>query len=195
MAAPGQDAQLHFWAWEGSDAHHPCPAPCTEPLHGSLPAPGAASRRRTEPCKTRTASGRCWADSASQPTTASLSQTNSKQRLHLCGWDFSSLINIPKPTLPLGPTAGSPVLPHIQNAFWDGTAVSLTPSEPFLWDCQSLLPWGWEYKVQLPICTTSIPFPATKELWPDCQSICHTPTLSLVYLPSAQVFSKSLLTS
>lgn len=56
MAAPGQDAQLHFWAWEGSDARHPCPAPCTEPLHGSLPAPAAASRRKTEPCKTTTAS-------------------------------------------------------------------------------------------------------------------------------------------
>lgn len=52
------------------------------------------------------------AEAASQPTTASLSHTNSKQRLHLCGCfsarnltgsDSLFLINIPKPTLPLAP--------------------------------------------------------------------------------------------
>lgn len=54
MAAPDQDAQLHFWPWEESDVRRPCPALCTEPRRVSPPAPAAASQHKTEPCGTST---------------------------------------------------------------------------------------------------------------------------------------------
>lgn len=132
MAAPGQDAQLHFWALEGSDARHPCPAPCTEPLHGSLPAPAAASRRKTEPCKTTTASqeGAGLMQLHSPPQQVSPRPTASKgrtsvavplQETSLEVTLHSSLIS--QSSLPLGSTTGSPVFFHMRNAFWDGQAL------------------------------------------------------------------------
>lgn len=204
MAAPGQDAQLHFWALEGSDARRPCPAPCTEPPHGSLPAPAAASRRKTEPCKTKTdpqeGAGLMQLHSPLQtvsptPTASkgctsvavSLQETSLEVTLH------SSVIS-QSPLYPFAPPQGllcsstckilSEMVRHCSNSSSKSDprwSISVRPPE--------LFPQGWEYKVQLPICTTSIPFPATKELWPDCQSICHPPILSLVYVPPAQVFS------